>query len=115
LVTSYAGASRIAVDALVESGVRGLVVAGTGNGSIHATLQQALVEAAARGVAVVRASRTGSGHVMRNGAAPDDALGFVAAGTLSPYKARVLLMLALAGNRGQPVTPAALQAIFDVY
>jgi L-asparaginase len=118
LVSSYAGATRIAVDALVRAGVRGLVVAGTGNGSIHATLQQALGEAAAAGVAVVRTSRTGAGHVMRNGAAPDDVLGTVAGGTLSPYKARVLLMLALAqqGASGRPgLAPPQLQALFDTY
>jgi L-asparaginase len=112
VVTSYAGASRVAVDALVAAGVRGIVVAGTGNGSIHATVQQALAEAAKAGVAVVRASRAGSGHVMRNGAAPDDALGFVSAGSLNPYKARVLLMLALAaGVDGAD----ALQRVFDTY
>ena len=115
LVVSYSGVTRIAVDALVAAGVRGLVVAGTGNGSIHAALQQALGEAVAHGVAVVRASRTGAGHVMRNGAAPDDALGLVAAGTLSPYKARVLLILALAGNGGRPLAPTTLQAMFDTY
>ncbi len=112
IVTSYAGVSRIAVDALVSAGVRGIVVAGTGNGSIHATLQQALADAAAQGVAVVRASRVGSGHVMHNGAAKDDALGFVSAGTLSPYKARVLLMLALAAGNTQK---DALQRVFDTY
>ncbi len=112
IVSSYAGASRVPVDALVDAGVRGIVVAGTGNGSIHATVQQALVDAVAHGVAVVRASRVGSGHVMRNGAASDDALGFVAAGSLNPYKARVLLMLALAmGTSG----PTALQRAFDTY
>ncbi|CAB3779525.1 L-asparaginase [Paraburkholderia caffeinitolerans] len=112
IVTSYAGVSRIAVDALVSAGVRGIVVAGTGNGSIHITLQQALAEVAARGVAVVRASRVGSGHVMHNGAAKDDALGFVSAGTLNPYKARVLLMLALAAGTNEK---AALQRVFDTY
>jgi len=112
VVASYAGASRTAVDALVAAGVRGIVVAGTGNGSIHATVQAALGEARASGVAVVRASRVGSGHVMRNGAAPDDTLGFVSAGTLNPYKARVLLMLALAAGQSEP---AALQQIFDTY
>ncbi|MEW6341526.1 MAG: asparaginase [Paraburkholderia sp.] len=112
IVTSYAGASRLGVDALVAAGVRGIVVAGTGNGSIHASVQQALADAAAQGVAVVRSSRVGSGHVMRNGAAPDDALGFVTAGSLNPYKARVLLMLALAGGHSGPV---ALQKIFDTY
>ncbi|WP_322046824.1 asparaginase [Paraburkholderia sp. J67] len=112
IVTSYAGVSRIAVDALVSAGVRGIVVAGTGNGSIHATLQQALSDAVAQGIAVVRASRVGSGHVMHNGAAKDDALGFVSAGTLSPFKARVLLMLALAaGTNGK----AELQRVFDTY
>ena len=73
IVASYADASRVMVDALVAAGVRGIVVAGTGNGSIHATLKQALADAVSQGVAVVRASRVGSGHVMRNGAADDDA------------------------------------------
>ncbi|AOK52965.1 L-asparaginase [Burkholderia stagnalis] len=98
VVASYAGVTRTAVDALVAAGVRGLVVAGTGNGSIHATLQAALADAVKQGVVVVRASRVGSGHVMKNGAANDDALGFVSAGSLNPYKARVLLMLALANG-----------------
>ncbi|WP_239482810.1 asparaginase [Paraburkholderia sp. C35] len=112
VVTSYAGVSRVAVDALVAAGVQGIVVAGTGNGSIHATVQAALAEAAAKGVAIVRSSRVGSGHVMRNGAAADDALGFVTAGALNPYKARVLLMLALAAGH---TTPVALQQVFDTY
>ncbi|VWC16889.1 asparaginase [Burkholderia stagnalis] len=98
VVASYAGVTRTAVDALVAAGVRGLVVAGTGNGSIHATLQAALADAVKQGVVVARASRVGSGHVMKNGAANDDALGFVSAGSLNPYKARVLLMLALANG-----------------
>ncbi|CAB3758010.1 asparaginase [Paraburkholderia solisilvae] len=112
IVASYAGATRLQVDALVQAGVRGIVVAGTGNGSMHVSLQQALADALARGVAVVRASRVGSGHVMHNGAAPDDALGFVTANSLNPYKARVLLMLALAaGHAG----PAELQRAFDLF
>ena len=49
---------------------------------------------------------------MRNGAASDDALGFVSAGTLNPYKARVLLMLALAAGATGPVM---LQRVFDTY
>ncbi|MFM0201534.1 asparaginase [Paraburkholderia fungorum] len=112
VVVSYAGVTRIAVDALVAAGVRGIVVAGTGNGSIHAAMQQALADAASQGVAVVRSSRVGSGHVMRNGAAADDALGFISAGSLNPYKARVLLMLALAAGGTGAV---ALQKTFDTY
>jgi L-asparaginase len=109
IVASYADASRVMVDALVAAGVRGIVVAGTGNGSMHATLTQALADAVSHGVAVVRASRVGTGHVMRNGAANDDAIGSVSAGTLNPYKARVLLMLALASGVDD------LQRVFDVY
>jgi L-asparaginase len=111
IVTSYAGASRVAIDAFVASGVQGLVIAGTGNGSIHSTLQQAAADAVKQGVAVVRSSRVGAGHVMRNGAAPDDALGSITAGGLNPYKARVLLMLALAAG----TAPADLQRAFDTY
>ncbi|SPB18589.1 L-asparaginase II [Caballeronia novacaledonica] len=109
IVASYADASRVMVDALVAAGVRGIVVAGTGNGSMHATITQALVDAVKQGVAVVRASRVGAGHVMRNGAADDDALGSVSAGTLNPYKARVLLMLALGAQVDD------LQRVFDMY
>lgn len=112
IVTSYAGVSRALVEGLVAAGVRGIVVAGTGNGSIHETLQQALVDALTQGIAVVRSSRVGSGHVMHNGAAADDALGFVTADSLNPYKARVLLMLALAAGAAGPV---ALQRVFDLY
>lgn len=112
IVGSYAGVSPIAVDAMLNAGVRGIVVAGTGNGSIHAALMPALTDAVSRGVAVVRASRVGSGHVMHNGAAPDDVLGFVSAGSLNPYKARVLLMLALAAGHARA---AALQKVFDTY
>lgn len=112
IVASYAGASRAAIEAFVAAGAKGIVIAGTGNGSVHATLQQALADATKQGVAVVRSSRVGSGHVMRNGAASDDALGSVSAGTLNPYKARVLLMLALAANI---TDPAAIQQIFDTY
>ncbi|MEA3117093.1 MAG: L-asparaginase [Paraburkholderia sp.] len=112
IVASYAGASRTAVDALIAARVRGIVVAGTGNGSIHASVQEALAEAVQQGIAVVRASRVGSGHVMHNGAAPDDALGFTSAGTLNPYKARVLLMLALAAGMEDHTL---LQRAFDTY
>ncbi|KQR87062.1 L-asparaginase [Burkholderia sp. Leaf177] len=111
IVPSYAGASRVAIDAMVAAGAKGLVIAGTGNGSIHTIMQQAVADAVKQGVVVVRSSRVGSGHVMRNGAAPDDALGSITAGSLNPYKARVLLMLALAAG----IAPKDLQSVFDTY
>ncbi|CAG7602637.1 asparaginase [Candidatus Vallotia tarda] len=112
IVVSHAGVEGIIVDALVNAGTHGIVVAGTGNGSIHATLQKALVHARTQSVSVVRSSRVGSGHVMHNAAAPDDILGLVSAGTLNPYKARILLMLSLAHGWSEPIV---LQSLFDRY
>jgi L-asparaginase/glutamin-(asparagin-)ase len=44
---------------------------------------------------IVRSARVGQGIVARNGEANDDQLDFVVSDTLSPQKARILLMLAL--------------------
>jgi L-asparaginase len=112
VVHSYGGASRIAVDAFVAAGAAGIVAGGTGGGSLHRDLQEGLADAASRGVAVVRASRVGAGHILRNASAPDDRLGFVSAGGLSPFKARVLLMLSLAAGISEP---DALQGVFDTF
>ena len=85
-----AGASGAVVDALVHSGVQGLVVAGTGNGTLHWALQAALERAQASGVAVRIASRCPLGRVLpRPEATLPDAQG------LSPVKARVSLLLEL--------------------
>lgn len=90
---------------------RGIVLAGVGDGNATDLALQALQRAAGAGVAVVRASRTGSGRVARNVEVDDDALGFIAAGELSPQKARILLMLGLSLTRD----PAVLQEFFDRY
>jgi L-asparaginase len=99
IVMNYAGAGAAMVDALLaqaaagSSGVpplRGLVVAGTGNGSVHEALQAALLRASAAGVAVVRASRCPRGRVLprRDDVFPDSR-------GLSALKARIALMLQL--------------------
>ncbi|KQP35220.1 asparaginase [Pseudorhodoferax sp. Leaf274] len=90
LVFSHAGASGASVDALVRDGVQGLVVAATGNGSVHHALEAALLRAQAAGVRVLRASRCDQGQVM---GLPGDAL--PGAGALSPVKARIQLQLDL--------------------
>ncbi len=98
IVMNYAGASGAVVDALVSTehsglGVlRGLVVAGTGNGTLHQDLETALVRAQRAGVSVVRASRCTRGRVL-----PTSASQFEDSKGLSPVKARVALMLALMG------------------
>ena len=80
---------------IVEKGVKGIVLAGVGDGNSTDAVIAALAEAAKKGVAAVRATRTGSGLVVRNVEVDDDKLGFIAAMELNPQKARILLMLGL--------------------
>ncbi len=91
IVTSHAGARAATVEALVAAGARGLVIAGTGNGSVHHELLAAAKAAAARGVRVLRASRCIAGGVVGEAAA--DALPH--AGDATPAQARVRLLLEL--------------------
>ena len=93
IVFSHAGSSGSMLDAAVEGGARGIVIAGTGNGSVHRNLLDAARRAAGRGVVVWRASRCLLGGVV-GGAA--DALS--SAGPLTPMQARVALMLKLAAG-----------------
>lgn len=90
IVTSHAGARPEGVRALVDAGVKGIVVAGTGNGSLHHVLEAALLEAQRAGVTVWRSTRCGAGPVQMK--AGD---GLPAAGTLTPVQARIELMLQL--------------------
>jgi len=75
--------------------VKGLVLAGVGDGNTTDAALSALEKAAKKGVAVVRCSRTGSGVVDRNVEINDDKLGLIAGMELNPQKARILLMLGL--------------------
>ena len=90
ILTSGVGARADAVRALVDAGVKGLVVAGTGNGTIHVALEAALAEAQAQGVTVWRASRCGMGPVLG-----EHPRGWASAGAFTPAKARVAMMLEL--------------------
>jgi L-asparaginase len=67
-----------------------LVIAGTGNGSVHQSLLQAARRAIDSGVPVVRASRCLLGGVFGT---PPDAL--PSYGALTPWQARIELMLDL--------------------
>ncbi len=90
IILSHAGATGNLVDALVRDGVQGLVVACTGNGTIHHALEGALLRAQAAGVKVVRATRCNGGQVLPK---PGDLFGDSQG--LSPVKARISLMLDL--------------------
>jgi len=95
IIYGYANMNRVALDALVAAGAKGIVQAGVGDGSIASPVKPGLVEARQKGVVIVRSSRVGSGIVARNGEANDDELDFVVSDTLNPQKARILLMLGL--------------------
>jgi L-asparaginase type II len=95
IVYGYANMNPVAVDAFIAAGSKGIIHAGVGDGSLAAKVVPSLKAARQKGAIVVRASRVGQGILARNGEANDDELDFVAADTLNPQKARILLMLAL--------------------
>jgi L-asparaginase len=95
IIYSYANFGPDVVDFLVKQGVKGIVLAGVGDGNSTDAVIAALSTAAKKGVAVARATRTGSGLVVRNVEVDDDKLGFITTMELSPQKARILLMLGL--------------------
>jgi len=92
IVMNHAGADGAIVRALQAQGVDGIVVAGTGNGSLGVALQEALLRAVRDGVRVVRATRCAGGRVLPHGGdvLPDS-------NGLSPVKARIALQLELLG------------------
>jgi L-asparaginase len=97
IIYGHAGGERELTDAAVRAGAEGIVHAGMGDGSMFGLTREALREARAKGVIVIRSSRVGSGMVTRT--AEDQKDGFVAADTLNPQKARILLMFALTKTR----------------
>lgn len=90
IIMNHAGAGGAIVQALQAQGVQGLVVAGTGNGSLHQELEAALLTAQSAGVKVIRASRCAGGRVL-----PTPADQIPDSEGLSPVKARVKLILQL--------------------
>jgi L-asparaginase len=111
VIYSYANFGPDVVDFLVKQGVKGIVLAGVGDGNSTDAVIAALAAAAKKGVAVVRSSRTGSGLVVRNVEVDDDKLGFIAGMELNPQKARILLMLGLTKTSDAN----ALQTMFTEY
>jgi L-asparaginase len=94
--------------AAVEFGAEGLVIAGTGAGSL-AELRKELGDIAASGIPVVRSARVGEGRVIRDDNWQEP--GMIAADTLNPQKAAILLSVALTKTQ----EPDELQRIFDEY
>ena len=112
---STLGIKKIAVfyqnDAYGKAGVKALVHAGTGNGSVAAQAVASLQALRAQGVQVIRAARVPDGFVLRNAEQPDDKYDWVVAHDLRPQKARILAMVALTRTQDSK----ELQRIFWEY
>jgi len=93
ILETYQGAEGDLIDAAAGAGAAGIVLAGAGAGSLTPSQAAAARRIARGGIPVVVASRTGAGLV---GPVGGEDVGFVSAGALSPLRARLLLILALA-------------------
>jgi L-asparaginase len=102
IVTSHSGAGGALVHDMLNcldsaaDRLRGIVVAGTGNASIHADLEGALQTASERGILVWRTSRCGYGKVVEATLGESDT--FKSPG-LPPAKARIEMQLQLMAHR----------------
>jgi L-asparaginase len=103
VLLAYQDAPGDLIEAAVVNGARGLVIATAGAGATSGTQEEALRYAHDKGVAIVRTTRTGAGRIATrtpagDPAEPDRRVPTIAAEDLSPVKARMLLMLALASG-----------------
>lgn len=98
IVISHGGADGRIVDLLVQAGVQGIVVAATGNATVHQDLERALWRARESGVAVLLASRVSAGPVLTH----DEAPALPVASGLTPAQARVDLLLRLLAREISP-------------
>lgn len=100
------------IPALLQAGVEGLVFTGTGAGQLSAVERTALMQWSGALPLMLRANRCGSGPVHR---CEDHAqLGLLPAGTLSPQKARVLLLLALIAGQDRDALERMLQGVLGL-
>ncbi len=110
VVLSYVGADGVMIEAAVNAGAKGIVSAATGAGRPTPLEDEAFDRAyAEKRVLMCLSSRVASGRVVRSPGLAKR--GFVAADNLQPWKARILLSLALAKTDDA----ADIQRMFDTY
>jgi L-asparaginase len=88
ILYSYQDQDITGLDSAVQNGAKGIVIAGSGNGSVPSALKDKILELMEKGIPVVRATRTGNGFVT----AKKEGIG---SGFFNPQKSRILLSLAL--------------------
>jgi L-asparaginase len=111
IIYACADMSPDLINASVNSGAKGIVIAGVGNGNMNKASVEAAARAVKKGVVVVRSSRVATGTVGRNVELNDDELGFIASDELNPQKSRILLSLALL----KPRSSSEIQQLFTAY
>jgi len=89
-LTSHAGFDASLLDAAVAAGFHGVVLAGTGNGTLHAALESAAARAMQAGMVLRLSTRCASGRVVG-----EAARAVPVSTTHSPAQARVALLLEL--------------------
>ncbi|WP_434135307.1 type II asparaginase [Pseudomonas luteola] len=89
ILYSYQDQDSALIDAALKDGAKGIVIAGTGNGSIPTRTKETVKRLMEQGIPVIRSTRTGSGFVSRK----EEGIG---SGFFNPQKSRILLSLALA-------------------
>lgn len=111
IVSNHIGARGDMIELFKEAGVEGIVLAGTGGGTVHQSLAVGLEAFTNSGGALVRSSRVGLGSIptkLANGRL-SKAIG---AGDLNPVKARIALQLALFASRQTKANALSWQEIF---
>ena len=95
IVYGYGNISTVAAEAVGKSGIKAIIHAGTGNGSVASVMVPTLQGIRTSGVQVIRSSRVPAGFLLRNAEQPDDKYDWVVAHDLNPQKARILAAVAL--------------------
>ncbi|WP_115863811.1 asparaginase [Halorussus litoreus] len=106
MVVSAAGVDGAQVERAVDSGVDGLVLAGTGLGNATGALGEAVADAVDAGLPVVVTSRCGAGttgavYGTPGGGQTLHERGVISGGDLAPWKARLKLALAVEAVDGE--------------
>lgn len=112
VVYTYQGATGDVIQAVADAGARGIVLATAGAGATSGTQGQGVTYATGKGVFVVTTTRAGQGRIAGGGGGRGGAPTYRIAGDdLTPIKARILLMLAIATT----TDGAEIQRMFREY
>ena len=115
IVSMYAGAGGAMVRAAAGSGARGLVIQAVASGHVNEAMYDAIAQTLQSGIPVVISTRipkggTRIGYGFAGSSQQLVQAGAVLASDLSPWKARILLMLAIQAGQA---TAADLQRLFE--